>query len=54
MVGRPRRRSPVFGAAGLERLFRDAQGARFHPMQQMQQSIHAGSLALGQPVDRIF
>ncbi len=39
---------------GLERRFRDIQGARFHPMQRMQQADYAGSLAMGLPVDRIF
>jgi alkylation response protein AidB-like acyl-CoA dehydrogenase len=40
--------------AGLERRFRDIQGARFHPMQQGPQAAYAGAMALGQPVDRIF
>jgi indole-3-acetate monooxygenase len=38
----------------LERCFRDVQGARFHPMQMMQQANYAGAMALGQPVERIF
>lgn len=38
----------------LERCFRDVQGARFHPMQGMQQASYAGAMALGLPVDRIF
>jgi alkylation response protein AidB-like acyl-CoA dehydrogenase len=40
--------------AGLERCFRDIQGARFHPMQQGPQSQYAGAMALGQPVDKVF
>jgi alkylation response protein AidB-like acyl-CoA dehydrogenase len=36
-----------FRSAGLERLFRDVQAARFHPMTQKRQSLHTGKLALG-------
>jgi alkylation response protein AidB-like acyl-CoA dehydrogenase len=43
-----------YRAAGLERRFRDIQGARFHPMQDGPQATFAGSLALGLPVDRVF
>jgi alkylation response protein AidB-like acyl-CoA dehydrogenase len=43
-----------FRAAGLERCFRDVQGARFHPMQQNQQADYAGAMALGLPVDKVF
>jgi alkylation response protein AidB-like acyl-CoA dehydrogenase len=43
-----------YRAAGLERLFRDIQGARYHPMQSGPQATFAGSLALGLPVDRVF
>jgi alkylation response protein AidB-like acyl-CoA dehydrogenase len=43
-----------FRTAGLERRFRDIQGARFHPMQEGPQATFAGSIALGQPVDRVF
>ncbi len=43
-----------YRAQGLERRFRDIQGARFHPMQQCQQAEYAGAMALGQPIDRIF
>jgi alkylation response protein AidB-like acyl-CoA dehydrogenase len=32
---------------GLEQLFRDAQGARFHPMQEGPQKLFAGRTALG-------
>jgi indole-3-acetate monooxygenase len=39
---------------GLERLFRDAQGARYHPMQGGHQADYAGAMALGLPVERIF
>jgi alkylation response protein AidB-like acyl-CoA dehydrogenase len=39
---------------GLERLFRDIQGARFHPLQSAPQARYAGSMALGLPVTRIF
>jgi alkylation response protein AidB-like acyl-CoA dehydrogenase len=43
-----------YRAAGLERRFRDIQGARYHPMQPGQQAQYAGSMALGLPVDRLF
>lgn len=43
-----------YRAAGLERRFRDVQGARFHPLQQGPQAIYAGSMALGLPVDKVF
>lgn len=36
-----------FRDAGLERRFRDIQGARYHPMQQGQQAEYAGRMALG-------
>jgi alkylation response protein AidB-like acyl-CoA dehydrogenase len=36
-----------FRSLGLERLFRDIQGARFHPMQERRQAIFTGRLALG-------
>jgi len=36
---------------GLERLFRDVQGARFHPLPEHQQRRLAGRLALGMPID---
>ncbi|SHJ99266.1 Acyl-CoA dehydrogenase [Roseomonas rosea] len=39
---------------GLERLFRDIQGARFHPLQSGPQARYAGAMALGLPVSRIF
>jgi acyl-CoA dehydrogenase len=32
---------------GLERLFRDVQGARYHPLQEKAQHKHTGRVALG-------
>jgi alkylation response protein AidB-like acyl-CoA dehydrogenase len=43
-----------FRSQGLERRFRDIQGARYHPMQDAQQSEYAGAMALGQSVAKIF
>lgn len=43
-----------YRAQGLERRFRDIQGARYHPLQQGPQALYAGLMALGRPVDRIF
>ena len=43
-----------YRANGLERRFRDIQGARYHPLQQGPQAAYAGSMALGLPVDRVF
>ena len=43
-----------YRTAGLERCFRDIQGARYHPMQQGQQAEYAGAMALGLPVDKIY
>ncbi len=43
-----------YRAQGLERLFRDIQGARYHPMQAGQQAEYAGAVALGLPVDKIY
>ncbi|MBL9036366.1 MAG: acyl-CoA/acyl-ACP dehydrogenase [Rhodospirillaceae bacterium] len=43
-----------YRAAGLERRFRDIQGARYHPLQAGPQAAYAGSMALGLPVDRVF
>ncbi len=40
--------------AELERLFRDIQAARYHPLQKEVQSDFAGALALGQPIDTIW
>ncbi|MBS3650606.1 acyl-CoA dehydrogenase family protein [Pseudaminobacter sp. 19-2017] len=39
---------------GLERRFRDVQGARFHPMQAGPQAEYAGAIALGLPTGTIF
>lgn len=40
--------------AGLERRFRDIQGARFHPLQSGPQARYAGAVALGQSTTSIF
>jgi len=40
-----------YRALGLERLFRDVQGARFHPLQEKPQGQYAGRVALGLDVD---
>jgi indole-3-acetate monooxygenase len=40
--------------AGLERRFRDVQGARYHPMKRENQYLYTGSLALGDPVTAIY
>jgi acyl-CoA dehydrogenase len=37
--------------SGIERLFRDVQAARFHPIPDGQQRRIAGRLALGMPID---
>jgi acyl-CoA dehydrogenase len=36
-----------FRDAGLERLFRDVQGARYHPLREHAQQLYTGRLALG-------
>jgi alkylation response protein AidB-like acyl-CoA dehydrogenase len=36
---------------GLERLYRDVQGARFHPLQERPQHLYTGRLALGRDVN---
>lgn len=43
-----------YRAAGLERRFRDVQGARYHPMRRDVQRHYTGALTLGDPVARIF
>lgn len=43
-----------YRAAGLERKFRDIQGARYHPLQAGPQAEYAGAMALGLPVDKIY
>lgn len=40
--------------AELERLFRDIQAARYHPLQKEVQTDYAGAMALGEPIDTIF
>jgi alkylation response protein AidB-like acyl-CoA dehydrogenase len=40
-----------FRRTGLERLFRDVQGARFHPLRSGDQRRLAGRMALGMPID---
>ena len=39
--------SGFYRSTGLERLFRDAQAARFHPLQEGTQRDYAGRMALG-------
>ena len=39
---------------GLERLFRDVQGARYHPLQAGPQAEFTGSVVLGLPTDTVF
>lgn len=43
-----------YRSAGLERRFRDIQGARYHPLQRGGQAQYAGAMALGEPVAQIF
>jgi acyl-CoA dehydrogenase len=40
-----------YRALGLERAFRDVQGARFHPLQEKPQLRYSGRLALGLDID---
>ncbi len=40
-----------YQATGLERAFRDVQGAKFHPLQELPQLEYAGRLALGWDID---
>ena len=40
-----------YRAAGLERCFRDLQGARFHPVPEKAQTRLTGRLLLGLPFD---
>ena len=40
-----------YRSTGLERAFRDVQGARFHPLQEKPQLLYAGRLALGLDID---
>jgi alkylation response protein AidB-like acyl-CoA dehydrogenase len=41
----------MYRARGIERLFRDVQGARFHPVPEKTQQRLAGRLALGLDID---
>lgn len=43
-----------YRASGVERRFRDLQGARLHPLQSGPQADFAGAMALGLPTARIF
>jgi alkylation response protein AidB-like acyl-CoA dehydrogenase len=43
-----------YRAAGLERRFRDIQGARFHALQRGPQAQYAGAMALGESVATVF
>ena len=43
-----------YRSQGLERRFRDIQGARYHALQAGPQATYAGALALGLPVDKVF
>ena len=43
-----------YRARGLERRFRDIQGARFHPLQSGPQAEFAGAVALGLPTATVF
>ena len=40
-----------FRSMGLEKLFRDIQAARYHPVRSTDQRVLAGRLALGVPID---
>ena len=40
-----------YRALGLERLFRDVQGARYHPLQEKPQALFTGRFALGLDVN---
>lgn len=43
-----------YRAQGLERLFRDIQAARYHPLQPGPQARYAGAIALGLPTVQIY
>jgi acyl-CoA dehydrogenase len=43
--------SALYRNVGLERLFRDVQGARYHPLQEKAQHRYAGRMALGLDID---
>ena len=40
-----------FRSTGLERLFRDVQGARFHPLTEKRQLEFTGRIALGLDIE---
>lgn len=46
--------SGFYRSAGLERRFRDIQGARYHAMQRGPQAQYAGAMALGESVATVF
>ena len=46
--------SAYYRSAGLERLFRDAQAARYHPLREGAQQTYAGRIALGLDVDEVI
>jgi alkylation response protein AidB-like acyl-CoA dehydrogenase len=46
--------SGFYRTNGLERRFRDIQGARYHPLQAGPHARYAGSIALGLPVDNVY
>lgn len=39
---------------GIERIFRDIQGARYHPMRADKAAVYAGTLAVGGDVSRVY
>lgn len=41
-------------SGGIERIFRDIQGARYHPMRADKTAVYAGTLAVGGDVSRVF
>jgi alkylation response protein AidB-like acyl-CoA dehydrogenase len=41
----------LYRNTGLERLFRDVQGVRYHPLQEKVQHRYAGRMALGLDID---
>ena len=43
--------SGLYRSLGLERRFRDIQGARYHPLQEKAQHRFSGRAALGLPID---
>jgi hypothetical protein len=47
-------RAGFYRSAGLERRFRDIQGARYHAMQRGPQAQYAGAMALGESVATVF